>query len=152
MTTFYKKFVSKNGRVRYVPVSEYDGDLNDAFHEGTHLVVSQPGCRSRIYNVNPDYATVMAVVQRYKTDLASCIVRASEMRNKQEPLTEEQKQAWETLKQVFGSERFYVTYPSANDIIEVLNDLLIKESNKLLTNPTLKKAWDNFQLLAGLSK
>lgn len=151
-TTFYKREITKGGRFKYVPVSEYDSELSDAFQEGTHLVVTVPGTRSRVYNINPDYATVLAVLSRFKTDLATLIVRSSEMRPPRGETTPEQIEAWNNAKKAFGDDRFYVTYPSAHTVIETLNNFVVEESNKLLTNPALKKAWDNFQTLSGLSK
>ena len=54
-----KIFYEKVGR-RYVPVSEYDSDLLDAFPKGTHIVMCYPGGQSRRYQIDPAYAPMIA--------------------------------------------------------------------------------------------
>ena len=54
-----KIYYEKVGR-RYVPVSEYDNDFLDSFTKGNHLVMSYPGGTSRRYNVDPNYAAMIA--------------------------------------------------------------------------------------------
>jgi hypothetical protein len=54
-----KIYYEKKGH-RYVPVSEYDSEYLDSFSKGTHLVMCYPGGQSRRYNVDPDYAAMIA--------------------------------------------------------------------------------------------
>jgi len=54
-----KIYYEKLGR-RYVPVAEYDNDLLDSFPKGNHLVMSYPGGQSRRFNIDPNYAAMIA--------------------------------------------------------------------------------------------
>lgn len=63
-TIFYKK----EGR-KYVPVYEYDQELLDAFPKGTHLVQVYPGGSSRRFNIQPNYAAMIAAGSQQKMPL-----------------------------------------------------------------------------------
>lgn len=54
-----KIYYEKIGR-KYVPVREYDSDFMDAWPKGTHLVMSYPGGQSKRYNIDPNYAAMIA--------------------------------------------------------------------------------------------
>ena len=74
-----KTFYEKIGR-KYVPVKEYDSELMGSFPKGTHLVVCNPGSTSYKYNVDPDYASLIAASYAARDVLANGLVKASEMR------------------------------------------------------------------------
>ena len=54
-----KIFYEKVGG-RYKPVYEYDQTLMDAFPKGTHVTVCYPGGQSTRYNIDPNYAAMIA--------------------------------------------------------------------------------------------
>ena len=54
-----KIFYEKVGR-KYVPVAEYDNELLDSFPKGNHLVMVYPGGMSRYFNIDPNYAALIA--------------------------------------------------------------------------------------------
>jgi len=54
-----KVYYEKVGR-RYVPVYEYDSNLLDSFPQGNHLVMCYPGGSSRRFNIDPNYAAMIA--------------------------------------------------------------------------------------------
>jgi hypothetical protein len=54
-----KIFYEKQGR-RYVPEAEYDNELLDSFPKGNHLVMCYPGGSSRRFNIDPNYAAMIA--------------------------------------------------------------------------------------------
>ena len=149
---FYERVVSPGGRVSYAPVSEYDSEYLDSFSEGTHLVMCYPGGQSRRYNVDPDYAAMIAAGRVAGDVISKAVVKASEMRPHNKPVTERQKKAWEALVKAFGDDRYYVEIPSAMEITEEGVKAMIEEADKLLTNPAVKQAWENFQLLCDLSR
>ena len=141
----------KEGK-KYKPVSYYDSNVMDGFPEGTHLVVVQPGVSSRRYNIKPDLAPVIAATVYAKTKLCDALQKGSEVRPQNHlPLTAEQQLAIDNLKQAFDCDRYYLQYPSINDAVECFLDEVQHEAEKLLTNPTLKKAYENFMLLAKLA-
>ena len=74
-----KIYYEKIGR-RYVPVSEYDNDFLDSFTEGNHLVMSYPGGSSRRYNVNPNYAAMIAAGRVAEDAISKRLYEATEIR------------------------------------------------------------------------
>ena len=146
-----KIFYEKVGR-RYKPVSEYDSELMDGFPKGAHLVMSYPGGRSTRYNINPNYAALIAASRVAEDVISEAVRKASEIRPHQTPITPEQKKAWDNLTKAFDSDRYYVELPSAREIAEAGVKALQLEADKLLQNPAVKMAYDHFMLVAELTK
>ena len=146
-----KIYYEKIGR-KYVPVSEYDSDFLDSFAKGTHLVMSYPGGKSTRYNIDPNYAAMIAAGRVAEDAISTALYKASEARPKERPITERQRAAWEEMKRAFGDEFFSLTLPSSRDLAEVGVRAMQEEADKLMTNPTVKKAFDHFLLVAELTK
>jgi len=104
-----KIYYEKLGR-RYVPVAEYDNDLLDSFTKGTHLVMSYPGGQSRCFNIDPNYAAMIAAGRVAEDAICRAISKASEMKPQRTPITPGQKKAWEKLAKEFGDELCPLTY------------------------------------------
>lgn len=147
-----KIFYEKIGR-KYVPVAEYDSDYLDSFPKGNHLVMCYPGGASRVYNIDPAYAPMIAA-GRIATDVISdALVKATEFRvhrQGQQPLTLEQKAAWDKLVEVFGDRARQLERPSAREIAQAGIAAMEDEAMKLMQNPAVKKAYDNFILICKL--
>jgi hypothetical protein len=158
MTTevFYKRVVSPKGRVKYVPVREYDDKLMDAFTEGSHLVISYPGGKSRRYDIDPAHAPMIAAGRVAEDAISRAVMAASELRRsyklRQKPLTPEQKAAWEHLVDVFGDEAKALEWPSAREVAEEGVKAMIVEAEKLMTNEGVRQAYEHFMLLCKLTK
>ena len=146
-----KLYYIKEGR-RYVPVSEYDSDLLDSFHKGAHIVMSYPGGSSRRYNIDPAFGPMIAAGRYAEDAISKELMRASDMRPKETPLTQEQKDAWEHLIKVFGPSARMLEWPSAREVCEAGVDAMQTEADKMLTNPAVKKAWDYFMMVWSLTK
>ena len=146
-----KTFYQKVGR-RYVPVKEYDSELMDSFPAGAHLVMSYPGGKSIRYNINPEYAPMIAAGRVSEDAIRSAITKASELRPTRQPLTEGQRKAWNKLKKEFGDEFFGLRGASIHDCVEAGVKAMMEEANKLMSNPGVKKAYEQFLLVAELSK
>ena len=144
-----KIYYEKRGR-RYVPVAEYDNDYLDSFPKGATLVICRPGGNSRRFNINPDYAALIAAGTVAEDAISAAIVRATDIRPKRRPITPEQKAAWEHLVEVFGPEARALEWPSAREACEEAVKVMTKEAEKLLENPSVKKAYDHFQLVCKL--
>jgi hypothetical protein len=82
------------------------------------------------------------------------LMAASDMRMKPRttPLTPKQKKAWDNLVKEFGEEARYLEWPSAREACEEAVKAMQEEADKLLSNPTVRKAYDHFLLVAELSK
>jgi len=144
-------FYRKQGR-RYIPVHEYDQTLMDSFPKGTHLVECYPGGQSTRYNITPAYAPMVAAGRVAVDRISEAIVRASDLRPRNTPITEGQRRAWNKLSKEFGSEIHALTWPSAREAAEDAVKAMQVEADKLLTNPAVKKAYDHFLLLCELTK
>ncbi len=96
-----KIYYEKVGR-RYVPVSEYDSEYLDSFSKGTHIVMCYPGGQSRRYNIDPNYAAMIAAGRVAEDAISKVLMRASDLRPKRAPLTEGQRQAWDNLVKEMG--------------------------------------------------
>ena len=146
-----KIFYEKVGR-KYVPVAEYDNDLSDAFTRGTHLVQVYPGGASRRYNIDPAYAPMIAAGRVAEDAICRAISKASELRPKQTPITEGQRKAWKKLAQEFGDELCTLQGLSVHDCAEAGVKAMQLEADKLLSNPTVRKAYERFLLVCELTK
>jgi hypothetical protein len=146
-----KTFYEKVGR-RYVPVQEYDDYLIDAFPKGAHLVMSYPGGTSRRFNVDPNHAAMIAAGRVAEDVISRAIYQASEARPKERPITERQQAAWAEMKASFGDEFFSLTLPAARDIAEKGVEAMQEEAIKLMQNESVRKAYEQFQLVCELTK
>jgi len=146
-----KVYYEKVGR-RYVPVAEYDSTYMDSFPKGNHLVMCYPGGSSRRFNIEPNYAAMIAAGRIAEDVISSAVVKASEMRPHNRPITEKQKKAWEALARAFGDDRYYVEIPSAREIAEAGVKAMQEEANKLMEHESVRKAYEHFILMCQLTK
>lgn len=145
---FYKKVGS-----RYVPVSYYDSEVLDGVREGAHLVVKRKGSTLRKFDIDPAFAPMIAAGVYAEDAISTAIMKASELRvprNKQ-PLSEEQSLAWEHLAATFGQETIALEWPSYRESAEAGVKALQTEAEKLLANPSVRKAYEHFMLVCKLS-
>ena len=146
-----KIYYEKVGR-KYVPISEYDSDFMDSFTKGTHLVEVYPGGTSRRFNVDPDYAGLIAASRVAEDAMCKALNKASELRPARTPITPAQQRAWKKLAKEFGDELCTLNGASIHDIAEAGIKALQKEANMLYSNTAVKKAYDHFILLCELTK
>lgn len=146
-----KVFYEKVGR-RYLPVHEYDSFLVDALPKGSHLLMVHPGGKSTLYNVDPAYAPLIAAGRVAEQKMVEAIYKATEMRPKTNPVTEGQKQAWDKLAKEFGTDLYTLQTDSCRAIAEAGIKALQDEAFKILQNPSAKLAYEQFLLVAELTK
>jgi hypothetical protein len=148
-----KLYYIKQGR-RYVPVSEYDSELMDSFSKGSHLVDVYPGGTSRRYNVDPNYAAMIAAGRVAEDAISRSIMDASALRvpKKDEPLTPAQLKAWKALAKAFGREQYALEWCSYREAAEAGVKAMQAEADKLMKHPSVRRAFDNFVLLCQLTK
>ena len=146
-----KIYYEKVGR-KYVPVAEYDSDYLDSFPKGNHLVMVYPGGTSRRFNIDPNYAALIAAGRVAEDAVCEQIRKQSEMKPQRTPITIGQKKAWEKLAREFGDELCPLTYSSARDLADAAVKALQKEADVLYSNPAVRKAYDQFILLCELTK
>ena len=137
---------------KYVPVAEYDSDLTDSFDKGSHLVICYPGGQSRRYNIDPDYAALIAAGRVAEDAMIQAMQKASEMKPKQTPITLGQQRAWKKLAREFGTELCTLNGASSWEIAQAGLKALEDEAAKLLTNEAVKAAYDQFLFVCALTK
>jgi hypothetical protein len=146
-----KIYYEKVGR-KYVPVSEYDSEMIDSFHKGTHIVICYPGGQSRRYNIDPDYAGLIAASRVAEDAMCKAMQAASELKPRQTPITEGQRKAWKKLAKEFGDELCTLNCASAHDIAEAGIKALQEEATVLYSNEAVRKAYEHFILMCQLTK
>lgn len=144
-------FYIKKGR-RYIPHSSYSSEFCDSFPKGTHLVMSYPGGSSRRFNIDPNYAAMIAAGRVAEDAMCRAIQKASELKPMSTPITEGQRKAWKKLAKEFGDELATLHINSAHDIAQAGMKALMEEADKLLENPTVRKAYEKFLFVAELTK
>jgi len=144
-----KVYYEKIGR-RYKPVAEYDSNLMDGFPKGNHLVMCYPGGRSTRYNVEPALAPMIAAGRYAEDAMSAAMVRASEMRPHNKPITEKQRKAWNALAKAMDNDRYYVEIPSAREVTEAGLKAMEEEASKLLEHPMVQAAYDEFMVTCKL--
>jgi len=137
---------------RYNPVSEYDSDLTDSFGKGSHLVICYPGGQSRRYNIDPDYAALIAAARVAEDAMMQAMQKASELKPTQTPVTLAQQRAWKGLARAFGTELCTLNGASSYDITQAGLKALEDEAARLLTNEAVKAAYDQFLFVCALTK
>ena len=146
-----KIYYIKEGH-KYVPVAEYDNDLMDSLSKGTHLVMVYPGGTSRRFNIDPNYAAMIAAGRVAEDAVCKAISKASELRPQRTPITPGQKKAWENLAKELGDELATLNGLCIRDCAEAGRKAMMEEADKLLTNPAVKKAYEHFMLVCELTK
>ena len=146
-----KVYYEKVGR-KYIPVAEYDNDYMDSFPRGNHLVMCYPGGSSRRFNIEPNYAAMIAAGRVAEDTISKAVVKASEMRPHNKPITEKQRDAWKNLAEAFGDDRYYIEIPSAREVAEAGVKAMQEEADKLMQHESVRKAYEHFMLMCQLTK
>lgn len=146
-TIFYRKV----GR-KYEPVSEYDSEYLDSFPKGTHLVMVYPGGQSRRFNIDPNYAAMIAAGRVAEDAISTAIAKAQDLRPKTTPITEEQQALWKALAKSFNDDDYPLIRPAARDAAEAGLKAMQEEAEKLMTHPAVRKAFEHFITVAELCK
>ena len=139
-----------------MPVYEYDQTLMDALPKGTHIVMCYPGGQSTRYNVNPNYASMIAAGRLAEDEISKKMMEASEIRlqrkDRDKQLTPSQRAAWDNLVNEFGDSAKQLEWASVREIAEAGVDAMQAEADKLMQNESVRKAYEHFQLMCELTK
>lgn len=142
---YYKKVGNK-----FVPVTVYDNQFERSFPQGHHLIVVDKSWTTRVSSIDPDFAALKAASLSMKDKLVSSLMEASKMRvNKK--LTQRQHDAWKNLEKEMG-DTSYLEYPSMVEIAEKFLTAIEDETKKVITNPAVKLAYEQFDLMYKLTK
>ncbi len=133
-------------------MAEYDSNLLDSFHRGSHLVCVYPGGQSRRFNVEPNHAAMIAAGRLAEDAICQALHKASEMRPQKTPITPGQLKAWQKLAKEFGDELCTLQHASARDLAEAGVKAMQAEADKLMSHPAVVDAWEKFMLTCELTK
>lgn len=147
-----KIYYEKKGR-RYVPVAEYDNDLLDSFPKGAHLVMCYPGGSSRRFNIDPNYAAMIAAGRVAEDAICRRIQQETELRPANREIDEETNRKWKKFIATIPEDfRFMFTHGCARDAAEAGVKAMQEEADKLMQYESVRKAFDNFILMCQLVK
>ena len=147
-----KIFYEKVGR-RYKPVAEYNSDLMDAMHKGTHIVMCYPGGRSTRYGIDPAFGPMIAAGRFAEDAISQKLMDTSALRvAKNVELTEYQRKCWYALQDALGSGNLALEWCSYREAAEAGVKAMQIEAEKMLENPAVRKAWDYFIMTWQLTK
>jgi hypothetical protein len=107
-----------------------------------------------VYNVDPDYAALIAAGRVAEDAISRKIMEASALRvpEKHKPLTPGQLEAWKKLAEEFGEERYALEWCSYREAAEAGVKAMMEEFKELISNPAVRKSYDNFVLMCELTK
>ena len=130
---------------RYVPVSEYDSDLTDSLSYGDHLISLYRGGSSRCYNIDPNFAAMIAAGRYARDSMCDAIRDAAQIKpNEDRQLSPAQLEAWENFVAVMGESGRCIHFNSAHDIAQAGIKAMEQEANKLMTHPAVQDAYNQF--------
>jgi hypothetical protein len=147
-----KIFYKKVGR-RYKPVYEYDSEMLDALPKGTHIVMCYPGGKSIRYNIDPNYAAMIAAGRVAEDAITQSIQHSTELRPMNRDMDEDLQRRWkEFISTVPDHFRFMFTHGSARDAAEAGVKAMQEEADRLMQNEAVRRAYEQFQLVCELTR
>lgn len=149
-----KVYYIKEGR-KYVPVAEYDSDLLDSFPKGNHLVMVYPGGSSRKFNIDPNYAALIAASRVAEDAITKAMIKEQELRPASRSITQEQRDLFNRFLESMPEDdpqRNMLTHGSIRDCAEAGIKAMQEEALKLLEHPSVKSAYEHFLLVCELTK
>jgi len=146
-----KIYYEKVGR-KYVPIAEYDNDYLDSFPKGNTLVMCYPGGTSRRYNVEPNFAAMIAASRHAENAMCNAMLLAANLRPTRTLITPKQKTAWRKLAKELGDELCTLQAESTHDIVAAGLNAIQKEADQLMQHASVKQAYEQFMLVCALTK
>ena len=131
---------------------ENDYEFQAAMPQGNHLIMCYPGGRSTRYNIEPALAPMIAAGRVAEDAICDAMRKASEMRPQRTPITSGQQRAWKKLAKEFGDDLATLSLGSARDHAEAGVQAMQEEADKLMTNPAVRLAYEQFLLVCELTK
>jgi hypothetical protein len=109
-----------------------------------------PGGTSRRFNIDPNYAALIAAGRVAEDAMSRAVRTASEMRPQRTQLTPSQLKAWQKLAKEFGDDLATLHIDCARDIAEAGLKALQEEADKLMKHASVQQAYEQFQLVCKL--
>jgi hypothetical protein len=84
--------------------------------------------------------------------MSEAVRKASKMRPRRTELTHAQQRAWQRLNRALGDDVYTLEIACARDIAEAGSRAMQEEAQRLLTNPAVRLAYEQFLLVCELTK
>jgi len=123
---YHTGIYKKKGR-RYIEIGVYE---NEYFHYpiGSHLVVSEQGSTLTKFNIQPDYAPVLAALETYREAIQTAMHKATELKvTKREYTKQEQKGIDAYIKEAGLPITLAFEGVSMNDIVQAGIDVILSK-------------------------
>lgn len=147
-----KVFYTKEGD-DFVPVAEYDSFLMKSFSAGAHLVICEPGFTIYKYNVDPNQAALIAAGMVAKNKMINAMLEKSSIQVRTGSINDPAVDAaHQQLISALGDKAYSLRWESADNIAQAGIDALQEEANKLMDNPAVRNAFEQFLTVCKLSK
>lgn len=143
-------FYVKRGK-RYMPIRVWDSHFMDALPIGNHLVTVEKNGKCSNFNVNPKTVPLLAASKICREKIIEALAEAQEYKPSRKPLTPTQRELWQKLANSFAEGEVHMLRESNAAVADKVTDVLIEEAEKLLDNPSVRKAWENFELICKLT-
>ena len=109
-----------------------------------------PGGSSRKFNIDPNYAALIAAGRVAQEAMREAIYEAASMHRMEHEgtiLTPEQDKAWKKFAKVMGERGKYIQFKSTHDIADAGLKALEEEAAQLMAHPAVKAAYEQFLLV-----
>jgi hypothetical protein len=123
----------------------------DAMPKGTHMIMVYPGGQSTRYNVDPNYAAMIAAGRVAEDAICNAIHKASELKTTRIAMTQAEIDAWENLVDVWGDNVRTLNGTSVRDMAEAGVKAMQVEADKLMQHASVRQAYDQFLLVCKLA-
>ena len=144
--TYYKK--DDDGE--FIPVSHYDSNVMESLPYGAHLIRVAPGRSATRYHIDPDNAAVIAALEYARDAIVVELVENSYAKLSHTPVTAMQKEAWDNMKEAFGNDLVGLQHLSPHEVAQAAISELEFLVDEMLSNESVKKAYEEFVLMAKL--
>jgi hypothetical protein len=120
----------------------------------TFLTTVTENGKSRQYNVNPDFAKVLAVLRCCRDEITDKVLELQQLRTRLfTKHTPEQAAAWQAYINTFEQDPAMTTYyESASQLVNEIGDIVVDAACRVEQGrPHIKEAWERFNTFLTLS-
>lgn len=126
--------------------------LTEDLEPGHYLVKVSPGS-TYIKPIDPNHAALAAAALAVQEKISHAIWMASEMKPTRPAVTEEQRRAWRAFRETLDDQEanLMATWESCQVVAESVAKMLMDETSRLLSNPMVAEAFEEFAMLCKIS-
>jgi len=141
-------YYKKNADGEFEPAAVWGDEFDRVYEQGATLVVVNGSWSSRVYNIRPDHAAVIASLKIFREKLTNSLANNMKLRPRQKSLTAEQHAAWQTLNELLDDP--VLEYPSIVEAVDTALEDFEDTTADLLKDPSISKAYEQLEMLIEL--